>query len=157
MPEKYFWMPCLVNKHSPALTHPTELVIHYWFPDRCKVYWAIVRKNDVLEGVECTSRGNELNPSLFPALFFVASPVPYQGEEPDAENYCFVYLRDIDGKWILLRKEFLFRFTEVEAVERLRDPEWTKEVFGEHLKLEESHESSAAPVLDLRIGLLKKG
>ena len=156
MAEKHFWMPCVVNKNPAAATFPAERVIHYRFPDRHKAYWAIVQKRNVLEGAECTSRGNDLNPSLFPALFLVHSPVPYQGKEPEARDYCFVYLGDIDNKWILLRKEFLFCFTEAEAVEHLRNPEWTKEVFGEQLKLEEGQGPSSRPVLDLRIGLLKK-
>ena len=149
MPDKLFWMPCFVNKNPAVAIFPTERVIHYRFPDRCKQYWAIVQQRNVLEGAECVSRGNESNPLLFPALFLVHRPVPCQGDEPDAQDYCFVYLGDIDSKWILLRKEFLFRFTGAEAIEHLRNSEWTREVFGEHLKPEEGQKSSYKPVLDL--------
>lgn len=93
MAEKQFWMPCMVNKNPSAATFLTERVIHYWFPDRHGEYWAIVQEKRVLEGVECLASGNSLNPSLFLALFLVDNPVPYQGDEPEAGNYCFVYLR----------------------------------------------------------------
>ena len=148
MSEKYFWMPCLLNKNPAAVVFPTERAIHYWLPDRCGQYWAIVRARNVLEGRECVSRGNELNPDLIPAFFFVRKFVPLRG----SSEYCLVFLGDLDGKWIRLCKTDLFRLTHDEAINHLRDAEWTKEVFGERLK---ARDESGSTVLSLRTGLLE--
>ena len=148
MSEKNFWMPCLLNKRPAMDVFPTERTIHYWLPDRCGQYWAIVRAKNVLEGQECVSRGNELNPDLIPALFFVQKPVPLKG----SGGYCLVFLGDIDSKWIRLLKTDLFEFTPGEAQDHLRDPEWTRTVFGGHLK---TRDESGGTVVSLRTGLLE--
>lgn len=147
--EKFFWMPCFVNKRPAAAVFPTEQMIHYWFPDRLEEYWAIVQRRNVLEGPECASRGNELNSALLPALFLVHHPIHLS----DDKGYCKVYLGDLDGKWIRLAGKDLFEFTAEEAGEHLRDSDWVGQAYGDKMKTDPQ---SGDVVLSLRTGLFKR-
>ena len=147
--KKFYFLPIFVIKDPPGTVYPEERYIHYpWFEDRSGEHWAIVRSYDIVEGEECLSRGDELN-NLKPALISVKL-------RKIADGRTVGFLGDLDEKWIARPRGEFLHLSQQEAIEKLRDPNWVRSVFGEAREATESARADEVLILDLQTGLLKR-
>ena len=121
MTKREYLMPCYVNKNPGAIVWDDEAMIWYPWKDRCEENWSIGLKESVVIGYECLPRGNSLN-HLIPSLL--------QGITKFKGDFAYVWLNDLDSKWVNLERSKLVHLTLQEAKESLRNPDFLKERYS---------------------------